>query len=121
MTPVYTALFGLAFGSFANAAIDRIPRGQSLNGRSHCDGCGHRLGVIELIPLLSYILLRGRCAHCHQAIGSRTLAVEAASGLAFVAAFWSMPAPVAVVACAAIVAVAVTVGVMIEKRGVRSS
>jgi leader peptidase (prepilin peptidase)/N-methyltransferase len=120
MTPVYAALFGLAFGSFVNAAIDRIPRGHSLSGRSQCDACGRTLRVTELIPVLSYIVLRGRCASCQGSIGLRTPAVEAASGLAFAAAFWSVAAPGAVAACAAFVVMATTVGVTIEKRRTRT-
>jgi leader peptidase (prepilin peptidase)/N-methyltransferase len=120
MTLVYAAAFGLAFGSFANAAIDRLPRGHSLNGRSQCDACGRTLRVIELIPLLSYIVLRGRCARCHEPIGLRTFAIEAASGLAFAVAFWSVAAPVAVAACAVFVAITITAGVTLEKRGART-
>lgn len=119
MTFVYAALFGLAFGSFVNAAIERIPRRESLNGRSHCDGCSRPLRAWELIPVLSYAVLRGRCASCGASIGLRTPLVESLCAAAFVAAFWSLEAPAAVAACGAFVAVVVAVGVSLEKRSMR--
>lgn len=119
MTLVYAALFGLAFGSFVNAAVDRVPRGRSLNGRSCCDACGRTLRWWELVPVMSYALLRGRCATCHAGISIRAPIVEAASGAAFAAAFSALVAPAAVATCAAFVAIAIAAGIMIEKRGVR--
>ena len=120
MTLVYAALFGLAFGSFVNAAIERIPRRESLTGRSHCDGCSRPLRAWELIPVLSYAVLRGHCASCGAAIGLRTPLVESLCAAAFVAAFWSMDARAAIAACGAFVAVAVALGVALEKRSVGS-
>lgn len=115
MTLVYPALFGLAFGSFVNAAIERIPRGASLNGRSRCDDCRRPLRAWELVPLLSYIVLRGRCASCGASIGVRTPAIEALCGGAFVAAFWALAAPAAIAVSAAFVAVVIALGVALEK------
>lgn len=120
MTLVYAALFGLAFGSFVNAAIERIPRRESLNGRSHCDGCSRSLRAWELIPVLSYAVLRGRCSSCDAAIGLRTPLVESLCAAAFVAAFWSLDAPAAIAASGTFVAVAVVLGVALEKRSVGS-
>ncbi len=120
MTLVYAALFGLAFGSFVNAVIERIPRGESLNGRSHCDGCRRALRAWELIPLLSYLALRGRCSSCGDAIGLRTPMVEGLCAAAFVASFWTFAAPAAVAASAGFVAVVIALGVAFVKREVRS-
>ena len=120
MTVLYAALFGLAFGSFANAAIDRVPRGRSINGRSTCDSCARPLRAWELVPVLSYVILRGRCATCHAGIGARAPLTEAASGAAFAAAFSALNAAAAVATCALFVAVTIAAGVLIEKRGVRS-
>lgn len=119
MILAYAALFGLAFGSFLNATIDRIPRGQSLNGRSHCDGCGKTLTAAELIPILSYLVLRGQCASCHARISPRVPLVEASSAAAFVAAFAALPAPQAIAACAAYTIAVALMGILVEKRGVR--
>ncbi len=120
MTVAYAALFGLAFGSFVNAAIERIPRGESLMGRSHCDGCSRVLHAWELIPVLSYAALRGRCASCSRSIGMRTPVVELGCALMFAAAFSLLPVLAAAAASAASVAIAVAAGVTLEKRSLRS-
>ncbi|MBI4215972.1 MAG: prepilin peptidase [Chloroflexi bacterium] len=74
-------LFGAALGSFLNVVIDRIPAGRSLlSPPSHCDSCQRRLGVLELVPILSYLALRGRCRHCGAAIPRRILLVELGTG-----------------------------------------
>ena len=119
MTLVYAALFGLAFGSFVNAAVDRVPRGRSLNGRSCCDACSRTLRWWELIPVVSYALLRGRCATCHAGISMRAPIVEAACGAAFAAAFAALAPAAAVATCAGFVAIATAAGIMIDQRGVR--
>lgn len=116
MNVIVAALFGLAFGSFVNAAVDRIPRGASLHGRSHCDGCGVTLGARNLVPVVSYIVQRGRCTACAAPIGLRTPAVELGCATAFAVAFATLAAPAAIVACAAIVAGGIAAGASIVKR-----
>jgi prepilin signal peptidase PulO-like enzyme (type II secretory pathway) len=116
MTFVAPVLFGLAFGSFANAAIDRLPRGRALTGRSHCDACGRALGAGELVPLLSYVALRGRCAGCRAPIGARTPIVEATSGAAFAVAFAVLPAMQGLAASALFIACVVATGVALGRR-----
>jgi leader peptidase (prepilin peptidase)/N-methyltransferase len=65
---------GAAIGSFLNVCIDRIPAGKSLiNPPSHCDACGHRLGVKDLIPVFSYLWLRRHCRYCRAIIPWRIL------------------------------------------------
>ena len=120
MTPVYAALFGLAVGSFANAAIERVPRGASLNGRSRCDSCKRTLRPWELVPLLSYAVLRGRCASCDASIGVRAPVIEVLGGGAFVAAFSLLSTPGASVVSALFVAVVIALGVVFEGRGVKA-
>lgn len=83
------AAVGLAVGSFLNVCMDRLPRGASLlHPPSHCDGCGHRLGASEMVPLLSYIWLRGRCRVCGAGIPRRVPVVEAVTGLLFLFLGW---------------------------------
>jgi len=78
------ALFGVILGSFLNVCIDRIPRGGSLiKGRSHCDACGHSLSALDLIPVASYLWLRGRCRYCGARIPPRVPAVEIGTGALF--------------------------------------
>jgi leader peptidase (prepilin peptidase) / N-methyltransferase len=82
------ALFvvGLIFGSFLNVCISRIPRDESIiSPPSHCQSCGARLRWYDNIPLLSWILLRGRCRDCKQRISARYPAVELLTAIAFVA------------------------------------
>ncbi|AEF95023.1 Prepilin peptidase [Desulfotomaculum nigrificans CO-1-SRB] len=76
---------GLAVGSFLNVCIYRLPLGQSLvTPPSHCPKCNHRLGAGELVPVLSYLMLRGKCRCCGARISPRYPVVELATGLAFV-------------------------------------
>ena len=77
-------LVGLAIGSFLNVCIDRLPRGRSIVATpSHCETCGHNLGVRDLLPLVSYLWLRGRCRYCKAAIPIRIPLVELVTGLLF--------------------------------------
>ena len=76
--------FGMLIGSFLNVCIIRIPEGQSIIfPRSHCMNCGHTLGITELIPVFSYLSLRGRCKKCHVKITSRYLWIELLTGIGF--------------------------------------
>jgi leader peptidase (prepilin peptidase)/N-methyltransferase len=79
---IFAALLGLAFGSFLNVFLSRFPEGESIvTPRSHCRHCEHTLAWWENIPLLSWILLRGRCRSCRAWIGVRYPLVELAVGL----------------------------------------
>ncbi len=85
---MWTALFGFIFGacigSFLNVCIDRLPLGQSLvRPSSHCFACGKKLNALEMIPIASYLWLKGRCHKCGAAIPKRICAVELATGLLF--------------------------------------
>ncbi|NLO08185.1 MAG: prepilin peptidase [candidate division WS1 bacterium] len=80
-------LMGAAIGSFLNVVIFRLPRRESLvYPRSRCLSCGEELGVIDLVPVLSYLGLRGRCRHCRRSYSPRYMLVEAFTGLAAVGA-----------------------------------
>lgn len=88
LTVVFT-LLGIAVGSFLNVCIDRLPLRRSLVfPPSHCDSCRHKLGILDLIPLFSYLWLRGRCRYCGARIPFRVLIVEALSGILFFLALW---------------------------------
>ncbi|MGC9399074.1 MAG: prepilin peptidase [Anaerolineae bacterium] len=81
---VLWTLLGTAVGSFLNVAADRLPEAASLlRPPSHCPACGRRLTPLEMIPLLSYVILRGRCRTCGARIGLRTFLVEGTCGLLF--------------------------------------
>ncbi|MFQ5926602.1 MAG: prepilin peptidase [Terriglobia bacterium] len=69
MTPVFIFLFGLAVGSFLNVCIHRLPRGSSvIRPRSCCPHCQAPIAPYDNIPVVSYLLLRGRCRHCRARI-----------------------------------------------------
>lgn len=89
--PVLTVLIfilGLIVGSFLNTCIHRLPRGESLFAPpSHCPRCRQRLSPLDLIPLLSYLLLRGKCRYCKEPIAGRYPKVELLMGLALVALY----------------------------------
>ena len=79
---VLALLFGLLVGSFSNVCIHRLPREESLvRPRSRCPGCGAPIAAWHNIPILSWLLLRGRCAACKEPISARYPLVEAANGV----------------------------------------
>ena len=83
---IYFLIFiiGTLFGSFFTLAVYRIPIKQSiLHGRSYCPKCNHRLEFLDLIPVLSYIFLGGKCRYCKEKIRARYIALELLSGMAF--------------------------------------
>jgi len=85
VTLVLVALAGLIFGSFFNVVIYRLPRGLSLSHPpSACPGCGARIKPYDNVPVLSYIILRGRCRACGRTISPLYPAVEALTAAGFV-------------------------------------
>ena len=75
-------LFGLAFGSFLNVCIHRLPKGESIvKPRSRCPHCGKPVAAWDNIPLLSYLVLRGRCRNCQKSISPLYPFVELLTGL----------------------------------------
>jgi leader peptidase (prepilin peptidase)/N-methyltransferase len=104
---------GLAFGSFLNVVAARVPLKRSLvSPPSACMGCGQEIAWYDNVPLLSYVLLRGRCRGCGEHIPLRYPAVELAAGVLFAACFWKFgltgTAAVAAFFCLTLVAVSAT-------------
>ena len=82
---LFVAIFGLIVGSFLNVVIHRVPRGSfGASRRSACTYCGATIGALDNIPLLSFLLLRGRCRACGAPISWRYPFVEALCALLFV-------------------------------------
>lgn len=76
---------GLVIGSFLNVVIYRLPTGKSIiYPPSHCPNCGHKLSMLELIPVLSYIFLRGKCKNCKADISIRYPIIELLTGIIFI-------------------------------------
>ena len=86
---IATFLFGLAFGSFLNVVIYRVPRGQSVvKPRSACPNCGTQIRAYDNIPVLSWIILRGKCRDCAHPISARYAIVELLCGFLFASAYF---------------------------------
>ena len=82
-------LLGLSVGSFLNLCMDRLPAGGSiLRPGSHCDSCQRQLGVADLVPVLSYVWLGGRCRYCGARIPLRLPLVELATAVIFALLAW---------------------------------
>ena len=85
---------GIIWGSFLEVVVSRLKfvshKGLRLNlgGHSFCSYCRHRLYAQDLVPLISFLLLGGKCRYCQQPIGWRVLLIELFSGLVFALSFW---------------------------------
>ena len=101
MAPALVLAFfgGLIFGSFVTVVAHRVPRGESVvGGRSHCPGCGAQIAAYDNVPVLSWVLLRGRSRCCGNPISPRYPLTELSLGLlwvATVAVLWDDPTEVA--------------------------
>jgi leader peptidase (prepilin peptidase) / N-methyltransferase len=83
-------LFGLAFGSFLNVCIYRMPRGLSVvRPRSACPACQAPIAAYDNIPVLSWLMLRGKCRHCKVQISPRYVAVELLTGCLFALSYYA--------------------------------
>ena len=77
-------IMGTVFGSFFTLAVHRIPLKQDItHERSYCPKCNHKLGFLDLLPVLSYVFLRGKCRYCGEKIRPRYIILEICSGLLF--------------------------------------
>jgi leader peptidase (prepilin peptidase)/N-methyltransferase len=86
---VVAAVLGLAVGSFLNVVIWRVPRGESvLHPASACPRCGHPIRRFDNVPVVSWLVLRGRCRDCRAPIAVRYPVVELVTGVAFAAIAW---------------------------------
>jgi leader peptidase (prepilin peptidase)/N-methyltransferase len=82
-------VLGLAFGSFLNVCIYRLPLGLSVvTPRSACPKCKQPIPLYDNVPVLSWLILRGRCRHCKSAISPRYLIIELLTGVMFLACYW---------------------------------
>ena len=92
MDPVLAAsifALGLCFGSFLNVCVYRLPLGISVvTPRSACPRCKHGIALYDNLPVLSWLILRGRCRYCKTKISPRYLIVELLTGLLFLLCYW---------------------------------
>lgn len=88
MLAILIFILGLLIGSFLNVCIFRIPRGESISyPPSHCTGCGTRIKPYDLFPIISFILLKGKCRNCGEQISIRYPLIEFLTGLLFLSLY----------------------------------
>ena len=90
---LYTLIFiiGALFGSFYTLAVHRIPKKQDIiYTHSYCPNCDHKLGLLDLFPIFSYIFLGGKCRYCKEKIRPRYLILEILSGTLFITIAYAM-------------------------------
>ncbi len=93
------AVMGLLIGSFLTVVVDRVPRGGSVvEPPSACGSCGNRLTALDLVPIGSWVALRGKCRHCGTPIGTEPLIIETATAALFVAFGLQFGADIALIA-----------------------
>ena len=81
---IFMFITGTIFGSFYNVVGFRLPKGQSIVfPSSHCPNCNHKLSPIELIPIISYIISKGKCKNCHKKISPFYIIFEILTGVLF--------------------------------------
>lgn len=89
------AVFGAVMGSFLNCAAGRMAKDEPfVKGRSHCPACGHALGIADLVPVFSWLFLRGKCRHCGAKISPRYLFTELLFAALTVACLLAFDSPV---------------------------
>ncbi len=85
---IVAAVFGLVFGSFLNVLIYRIPKKEDfVKVSSHCMSCGHRLAWYDLVPLFSWLYLRGKCRYCKSAVSKQYPLIELSNAALWFAVF----------------------------------
>jgi leader peptidase (prepilin peptidase)/N-methyltransferase len=108
-----SVLFGLIIGSFLNVVIWRLPRGDSLSQPpSHCPSCGHAIRPYDNIPVVSWLMLRGRCRDCGTRISGRYPAVELLTGVLFGVMAWRIGWHVALLGFLFLVAIGVALALI---------
>lgn len=82
-------ILGLFIGSFYTVVGSRLPKGEKIiNDRSHCDNCQHELTLLDMIPVLSYLFLRGRCKYCKEEINPLSTSMELFTGTLFALSYF---------------------------------
>ncbi len=106
LTILVSGIAGLAVGSFLNVVVYRLPRHMSVvQPPSHCPACGSQLTLVDLVPVMSWLWLRGRCRHCTARISWRYPLVELAAGVLCAAAaaalgsLWPLPSIAVLLVC----------------------
>ena len=93
MNSIYLIIFfilGTLMGSFLTVVGLRIPNNEDfIKTKSHCDNCHHELLLIDMIPIISYLLLKGKCRYCHRKISNMSTYMELFSGILFALSYYT--------------------------------
>ena len=104
----FVAVLGLVIGSFLNVVVWRVPRGESINKpRSACPNCGHQLRARDNVPVISWLILRGKCRDCQAKISVRYPLIELLTATLFVLVWWKFGFTLGFVAFAYLAALSV--------------
>lgn len=93
---VLVFILGSIIGSFLNVVIYRLPKGEGfVSGKSYCPKCEHKLGPLDLVPVLSYLFLRRKCRYCKEPISPRYMLIELLTGCLALVSFLAFMPPLA--------------------------
>ena len=82
-------IFGTLMGSFLTVIGLRLPKNENfITTRSHCDNCGHVLSMTEMVPIISYIIQKGKCRHCNKKIDALSTYIELFTGVLYAVAYY---------------------------------
>ncbi len=120
MSPVFYILFypivffyGICIGSFLNVVIYRLPKNESLIKRSsHCMTCGEKIRIRDLVPIFSWLFLRGKCHNCGEKISPRYPIVEALNGIVYIITFTVLDFNAHSILCCIFFSVLICIGFM---------
>ncbi len=87
MINIFIFIFGTAVGSFLNVLIDRLPKDESINGRSHCDYCRKKIAWYDMFPVLSFFILGGKSRCCKKKLSWQYPLIEIITGISFLLIF----------------------------------
>lgn len=90
MVSVFGFILGAVLGSFIKVLADRSLSNKSFRGRSYCTACRHKLAWYDLLPIVSFFLLGGKCRYCRKSFSSEYILVEISSGIIFALVFWKV-------------------------------
>jgi leader peptidase (prepilin peptidase)/N-methyltransferase len=109
----FIGLLGLVIGSFLNVCIYRIPKEESIIfPASHCTKCNHKLSGIDMIPVFSYLLLKGRCRYCGDEISPRYLSIECLNSLLYLIIYFKFGLTLITLKYCVLVSILIVIGMI---------
>ena len=91
---MFLGVIGASFGSFAGALVWRLHTKRNfVSERSMCEKCHHVLGALDLVPIFSWLLLKGKCRYCHKKISPQSLILELLTAVLFIISYVYWPTP----------------------------